>query len=134
MLHHDVSYYLTLRHKDLDEKVNDNFIYQQFVTGNNTSTLKCYQVCRKGEARNDHKFNTGCVWSKRLYNLFTQKLGLEVQFKSSDYESDTKNDSTTNTNIKEDVNNGNAKVDDPDVKTVVLTGDVVPQGFAYESD
>ena len=77
---------------------------------------------------------TGCFWSKRLYNHFTRKLGLEVQFESSDDESDTEDDRTINTNIKEGGNGGNGKVAKPDVKTVDLTGGVVPQGFASESD
>ena len=84
------------------------------------------------EARNDHKFNTGCVWSKRLYNLFTQKLGLEVQFKSSDYESDTKDDRNKNTNIKEGGNGVNGQVDEPDVETVDLLGYDTPQAFFLE--
>ena len=43
-------------------------------------TLDCYQARKKGEASNDNKVKTGCFWSKRLYNPFTQKLGLEIQF------------------------------------------------------
>ena len=39
MLHHDVSYNLTLRHVDLDVKVNDEGVYPHYVTGKNTSTL-----------------------------------------------------------------------------------------------
>ena len=58
------------------------------------STLNCYQVLKKGEARNKRKANIGYFWSKRLYNPFTQKLVLEAQFGSSDDESDTKYDRT----------------------------------------
>ena len=88
--HHAVSYDTTLRHVDLDGKVNGEGVYYDFVTGNNTSTLHCYQVHRNGDARNEHKVKTGCFWSKRLYNPFTQNLGLEVQFESSDEKIDTK--------------------------------------------
>ena len=60
MLHHSVPYDTTLRHVDLDGKVNDEGVYYNFVTGNNTSNIHCYQVHRKGEARNDHKVKIGC--------------------------------------------------------------------------
>ena len=50
-----------------------------------------------------------------LYNPFTQKLGLEAQFESSDDESDAKDDRTTNTNIKEGGNYGNEQVGEPDI-------------------
>ena len=75
MKHHAVSYDQTLRHLDLNGKVNDEGVYNHFLTGNNMSTLHCYQVSKKGEARNDHKVNTGCFWYKRLYNPFTQGFG-----------------------------------------------------------
>ena len=71
MLHHAVSYDPTLRHVDLDIKVNGKGNYHHFVTGKNTSTLHRYQVCKKGEASNDKKFRTGCFWSKHIYNPFT---------------------------------------------------------------
>ena len=44
--------------------------------------------------------DTYCFWSKRLYNPFTQNLGLEMKFESNDEEIDTKDDRTTNTNIE----------------------------------
>ena len=59
MLNHAVPYDPTLRHVDLDVKVNCEGVYHYFGTGNNTSTLHCYQVHKKGEARNDHKAKTG---------------------------------------------------------------------------
>ena len=93
------------------------------------STLHCYQVSKKGEARNDHKVNTNCFWFKRLYNPFNQGLVLEEQFEISDNESDTKDDRTNNTNIKEGGNDGNGQVEKPDVETVDLPGDDAPQGF-----
>ena len=96
ILQHTVSYDLTLPHIDLYGKVNDEGVYQYFVTGNNTSTLHCYQVHKKEEAKNYHKVNTGCFWSNSLYNPFTQRLGLEAQFESGD----TKDDSTKNKNNK----------------------------------
>ena len=61
MLNHAVSHDLTLRHLDLNGKVNDKGVHHHFM-----STLHCYQVRKKGEARNDHKVNTVCVGSKRL--------------------------------------------------------------------
>ena len=66
MIHHAVSYDLTLRNLDLNVKVNDEGVYHHSVTGNNMSTLNCYQVCKKGEARNYHKVKTGCFWYKHL--------------------------------------------------------------------
>ena len=72
---------------------------------------------------------TGCFWSKRLYNPCTYNLGPEAQFKISDDESDTKDDRTINTNIKEGGNYGNGQVNEPDVETVNLPGDDAPQGF-----
>ena len=75
--------------------------------------------------------NTCCFWSRRLYNTFTQKLGLEAQFEISDDESDTKDDRTKKTNIKEGGNYGNGQVNEPDVETVNLPGDDAPQGFMY---
>ena len=48
MLQHAVSYYPTLRHLDLNGKVNDEGVYHNFVTDNNRSTLHCYQVRKKG--------------------------------------------------------------------------------------
>ena len=100
ILHHSVSFDPTLRHLDLDVKVNYEGIYHHFVIGKNISTLHCYQVRKKGEAINYHKLKTGYFWSKRLYNTFTEKLVLEAHSESSDGESDTKYDSTKNTNIK----------------------------------
>ena len=82
MLHHAASYDLTLQHLYLRGKVNDEGVYHHFLTGNNMSTLHCYQVHKKGEARNGHRFNTGFFWSKCLYNTFTQKLGLGAHFKA----------------------------------------------------
>ena len=123
VLHHAMSYDPTLQHLYLNRKVNDEGFYCHFATVKNMSTLYWY------EARNDHKFNTGCVWSKRLYNLFTQKLGLEVQFKSSDGKSDTKYDRTINTNIKEVDNDCNGQVAKSNMETVDLPGDYAPQGF-----
>ena len=79
----------------------------------------------------DHKVNTGCFWYKSLNNTFTQKLGPEAQIESSGDKSDTKDDRTTNTNIKEVGNDGNVQVDDPDVETVYLPGDDAPQGFVF---
>ena len=129
MLHHDVSYDPTLRHLDLYGKVNDRGVYHHFVTYNNTSILHCYQVRKKGEARNFHKVKTGYFWSKGLYNPFTQNLGLEAQFESSDNESDTKYDRTTNTNMKEGGKCSNRKVTEPDVEIVDVSGDDALQGF-----
>ena len=74
---------------------------------------------------------TGCFWFKCLYNTFDQKLGLEVQFESSDDGSDTKDDRTKNTNIKEGVNDGNAQVEYPDEETINLTRYDAPQGFFF---
>ena len=93
------------------------------------STLHCYQVRRKGEAMNDHKLKAGWFWSKRLYNPFAHNLGLEAQFECSDDKSDTKYDSTTNTNIKECVNDGNGKVVDTSLEAFVLPGYHALQGF-----
>ena len=58
MLHHDVSYDPTICHIDLYGKVNDEGVYHNFMTGKNMSTLHWYQICKKGEARNDHKLKT----------------------------------------------------------------------------
>ena len=52
-----------------------------------------------------------------------------MQFESSDGESDTKDDRTNNTNIKEGGNGCNGQVEKPDVETVDLPGDDAPQGF-----
>ena len=101
------------------------------MTGNNTSTLHCYQIRKKGEARNDHKVKTVFFWSKQLYNPFTQNLGLEIKFESGDDESDAKYERIKNTNIKEGVNDGNVKVSNNDVETVDIPGDDTPQGFLY---
>ena len=76
MLHHAVSYNPTLRHLDINVKLNDKVVYCHSVTVKNKSTLHCYRVRKNGEARNDHKVKTGCFWYKRLYNPFTRKLGL----------------------------------------------------------
>ena len=62
MLHHSASYNTTLWHLDLTVKVNDEVIYQYFVTGNNMSTLHLYMFRKKGEARNDNKVKTGCFF------------------------------------------------------------------------
>ena len=77
---------------------------------------------------------TGCFWFKCLYNTFDQKLGLEVQFESSDDGSDTKDDRTKNTNIKEGGNYFNGQVVDPDVETVDLPGGGAPHRFLSYSD
>ena len=100
MLHRAVSYDPTLWHVYLYGKVNGEGFYRHFVTINNTSTLHCYYVWKKGEAGNYHKVKTVCFYSKRLYDPFTQNLVLEAQFESSDDESYTKDDNTTNLNIK----------------------------------
>ena len=71
---------------------------------------------------------------KCLHNPFTQKLGLEAQFEIINYESDTKDYSTKNNNIKEGDNYGSWKVEGPGVEMVDLPGDVAPQGFASKSD
>ena len=60
MLHHAVSYDPALRHLDLNRKANAKSVYHHFLTGNNISTLHCYQVHKKGKDRNNHKFNLGC--------------------------------------------------------------------------
>ena len=82
MLHHAVSYDPTLQHLYLRAKVNEEGFYHHFLTGNNMSTLHCYQVHKKDEVRNGHRFNTGCFWYKSLYNAFTQKLRLGAHLKS----------------------------------------------------
>ena len=79
-----MSYDPTLRHLDINGKVNNEGVYHPFVTGKNMSTLHCYQFYKQDEASNSHKMKTGYFWSKRLYNPFTQKLGLEVHFEISD--------------------------------------------------
>ena len=78
MLHHAVLYNPNLRNLDLDGKVNDEGVYHNFVSGNNISTLHCYQVRKMGEARKEREVKTGCFGSKLLYNTFTQKLDLEA--------------------------------------------------------
>ena len=120
MFHHSVSCDTTLRQINPDGHVNDKGVYHHFLTGNNNYTLHCYHICKTSEARNDHKVKTGCFWSKRLYNTFTQKFGLEMQFESSEDESDTKDDKTTNNNIKEGVNDGNGKVAESDIDAVTI--------------
>ena len=80
MLHHDVSYDPTLRHLDLNGKVNAEGVYHHFVTVKKMSTILFHSVIKRGESINDHKVKAGCFWSKRLYNPFTEKLDLEVQF------------------------------------------------------
>ena len=60
MLHHDVSYDPTLRNIYLNVNMNDNGVYHHYLTGKNTSTIHCYQVQKKGEARYDHEVKTGC--------------------------------------------------------------------------
>ena len=92
-------------------------------------TLHCYQVHQKGEVGNEHKVKTSCFWFEHLYNPFTQKIGLEVHFERSGEESDTKYDKTKNTNIKEDNNDVNGQVRDPDVETADLPGDDSPKVF-----
>ena len=69
-----------------------------------------------------------------MYNPFTQKLGLEEHFESSDDRSDTEDDRTKQTKIKEGSNDGNGKVAETDVETVDPPGDIVPQGFASDSE
>ena len=59
MLNHALSYDTTLRHIDLHGKMNDKGVYHHYLTGKNTSTIHCYHVRKKGEARYDHKFKTG---------------------------------------------------------------------------
>ena len=100
MFHHATLYDPTLQHVYLDGKVNAEVVYNNFVKGNNASNLHWYQVQKKGDARNYNTVKTGCFWSKRLYNNFYQKIGLEAHFESSDDEIDTKDDRTTNTNIR----------------------------------
>ena len=82
IIHHAASYDPTLQQLYLRAKVNDEGVYHHFLTGNNMSTLHCYQVHNKGEVRNGHRFNTGCFWYKCLYNTFTQKLGLGAHLKA----------------------------------------------------
>ena len=72
---------------------------------------------------------TGLFWSKSLYNLFSQYLGLEAQFERSDDKSDTEDDSIINKNIKEGGNYGNGQVSNTDVETVDLPRDDATQGF-----
>ena len=100
MLHHAVSYDPTLRHIDLNGKVNDETVYRRYLTGNNMSTIHSYQIHKKGEERYDHKVNTDWFWYKRLYNTFNHKIDLEAQFEIGDEESDTEDARTKNTNIK----------------------------------
>ena len=57
-----------------------------------------------------------------------------MQFESSDVKSDTKDDRTKNTNIKEAVNDGSGQVSEPDVETVNIPGDDAPQGFGSYID
>ena len=71
---------------------------------------------------------------KCLHNPFTQKLGLEAQFEIINYESDTKDYSTKNNNIKEGDNYGNGQVANPDLETVDLPGYDEPQVFFSYSD
>ena len=111
MLHNNMLYYPTLRHIDINIKVDDEGVYHHYFTGGNMSTIHCYQVRKKGEARCDRKVNAGLFWYNLIYNTFTQNIGLEENFQSSDDKSDTKYDRTTNTNIKEGGNYGNDKVD-----------------------
>ena len=47
MLHHAASYDPTLQHLYLRAKVNDESVYHHFLTGNNISTLHCYQVYKR---------------------------------------------------------------------------------------
>ena len=58
MLHHSVLYDPTLRHIDLDVKMNDEGVYHHYLTGKNAYTIHFCQVCKKGLARYDHKINT----------------------------------------------------------------------------
>ena len=134
MLNNDVSYDPIIQHLDINGKVNGKGAYCHFGTGNNISSIHCYQFHKNGQARNDHKVKTCCFWSNRLYNPFTHKLGLEALFEISDDESDTKDDRTTNTNIKESVNYGNGQVAKLDVKTVDLSGGDALQGFLSQSE
>ena len=89
MLHHAVLYDPTLRNVELDGKVNNEGVYRHVVIGKNTYPLHFYHVRKKFKSRNYHKVNIGYFWSKRIYNTFTQKIGLEVNFESSDEKSDT---------------------------------------------
>ena len=77
-------------------KVNEKGVCHHCVTGKHMSTIYCYQVFKKIEARYYRK----CVWSESLCNPFTQKLGLEAQFEIIDDKIDTEYDRTKNTNIK----------------------------------
>ena len=129
MLHHSMSYDTTLRNLYLNGKVNDEGVYHHFVTGNNMSTIHCYQVCQKGETWNYHKLNTVCFWYKCLYNTFTHNLRLEVQFEIIDDESYTKDDRNQNTNIKEGGSYGDCQVAEPDVEAVDIPGDDELQVF-----
>ena len=52
-----------------------------------------------------------------------------MQVESNDDDSDTKIYTTTNTNIHEGGNGGNAQVADTDVETVDIPGDDVPKLF-----
>ena len=110
LLHHYVLYDLTLQHIDLYGNSNGKGVYHHFATGNNMSTLRCYQVCKNGETSNYHKVKTCCFWSNRLYNTFTQKPGLESQFEINDEKCDIKYDRTTKTNIKKGSDNVNEQV------------------------
>ena len=123
MLHHAVSYDLTLRYLDFNVRVNDEGVYHHFLIVNNMSTFHCYQVHKEGEARNYHEAKTVYFRSKCLYNPFTYKLGLEAQNEISDNASDTKYGRTKNINIKWGSNDDNGQVEDPDVETVDLPGD-----------
>ena len=99
----------------------------------NISTIQLYQVCKKCEARYDHKMNIGYFLSTHFYDPFIQKLDLGAHFETIDEKSDSKDDRTTNTNLKEVSNYVNGKVVNPDVGTVDLIGGVASQGFSYEN-
>ena len=47
MLHHTVPYDPTLRHLNLNGKVNNEGVYHHFVTSNNMYTLHCYKLKKR---------------------------------------------------------------------------------------
>ena len=89
MLRRSVLYDPTLRHKDLDGKINGKGVYHHKMIGNSTYTLHIYQVYNESEASHDTKVKIGCFWSELLCNTFTHKISPEAQFEISDNESDT---------------------------------------------
>ena len=100
MLHHAVSYDPNLRHVHLYGMLDDEGVYHNFVTGNNTSTLHFYQVWEKGGSINDQKVKIGYFLYKHLYNPFTHMFGLEDQFDRRYDKIYTKDYRNTNINTK----------------------------------